>query len=266
MQAVRVTRGDGPVILAMPHAGTLLPDDIRARLNDRGRKLTDTDWHIDRLYSGLLPGATVVQATFHRYVIDANRPPDGTSLYPGQNTTGLVPLTDFDGHPIWDAPPSAADIAARIRDHHAPYHTALAAEIARLRAIHGTVLLWDCHSIRSVIPFLFDGLLPDFNIGSANCTSCAPEIAQIALEGCQAAPDFTSVLNGRFKGGWTTRHYGRPRDGVHAIQMELAQATHLVTEAPPFAYDAARAARLRPILAAILARLAAVLPSLKVTP
>lgn len=266
MQPVRVTRGDGPVILAMPHVGTWLPDAIRARLNDRGRKLTDTDWHIDRLYSGLLPGATVVQATFHRYVIDANRPPDGASLYPGQNTTGLVPLTDFDGQPIWDDPPSAADIAARIRDFHAPYHGALAAEIARLRAIHGTILLWDCHSIRSVIPFLFDGLLPDFNIGTANGTSCAPEISQIVLKGCQAAPDFTTVLDGRFKGGWTTRHYGRPRDGVHAIQMELAQATHLATEAPPFAYGPARAARLRPILAAILARLAAVLPSLKVTP
>jgi N-formylglutamate deformylase len=266
MQPVRVTRGDGPVILAMPHAGTFLPDDIRARLNDRGRKLTDTDWHIDRLYAGLLPGATVVQATFHRYVIDANRPPDGTSLYPGQNTTGLVPLTDFDGHPIWDAPPSAADIAARIRDFHAPYHAALAAEIARLQAAHGVVLLWDCHSIRSVIPFLFEDRLPDFNLGTTNGTSCAPEIAQIVLAACQAAPGFTTVLDGRFKGGWTTRHYGRPRDGVHAIQMELAQATHLAAEAPPFAYDPARAACLRPILAAILARLAAVLPSLKVTP
>ena len=127
-------------------------------------------------------------------------------------------------------------------------------------------LLWDCHSIRSVIPFLFVARLPDFNLGTANGSSCAPEIAQIVLAACQAAPDFTTVLNGRFKGGWTTRHYGRPREGVHAIQMELAQATYLATEAPPFAYDPARAARLRPILAAILARLAAVLPSLKVTP
>ena len=266
MQPVRVIRGDGPVILAMPHVGTFLPRDIRARLNDRGRGLTDTDWHIDRLYAGLLPGATVVQATFHRYLIDANRPPDGASLYPGQNTTGLVPLTDFDGQPIWDDPPSAADIAARTRTYHSPYHAALAAEIARLQAAHGAVLLWDCHSIRSVIPFLFDGRLPDFNIGTADGASCAPELAQIVLQACKAAQGFTTVLDGRFKGGWTTRHYGRPRDGVHAIQMELAQATHLAAEAPPFAYDAGRAAPLRAVLAAILARLAAVLPSLKVTP
>lgn len=266
MEPVCVTRGDGPVILAMPHVGTWLPRDIRARLNDRGRGLTDTDWHIDRLYGGLLPGATVVQATFHRYLIDANRPPDGASLYPGQNTTGLVPLTDFDGQPIWDDPPSAADIAARTRDYHAPYHAALAAEIARLRTAHGVVLLWDCHSIRSVIPFLFDSRLPDFNIGTADGTSCATELAQIVLAACQTAPGFTTVLDGRFKGGWTTRHYGRPRDGVHAIQMELAQATHLAAEAPPFAYDPARAEALRAVLGAILVRLAALLPSLKVTP
>lgn len=255
MEPVRVIRGEGPVVLGMPHVGRWLPAEVWARLNARGRLLADTDWHIDRLYDGLLPGATVVAATFHRYVIDANRPPDGESLYPGQNTTGLVPLTDFDGVDIWDVPPTAEEIAARREAFHAPYHAALAAEVARVRARHGVALLWDCHSIRSVIPFLFDGRLHDFNIGTVSGASCAPELVQITLEGCLAAPGFSTVMDGRFKGGWTTRHYGRPADGVHAIQMELAQATHLATEEPPFAYDEARAARLRPVLSAILTRL-----------
>ena len=265
-QPVRVTRGEGPVILALPHGGTWLPLKLRERLTARGQRLADTDWHIAKLYDDLLPGATTVAATFHRYVIDANRPPDDASLYPGQNTTGLVPLTDFDGEPIWNAVPAPVEIAQRLREFHAPYHAALAAEIARIRASHGVVLVWDCHSIRSEIPFLFQGRLPDFNIGTVDGTSCAAEITQITQDICEAANEYTTVLNGRFKGGWTTRHWGRPHQGIHAIQMELAQRTYLTKETPPFAYDASRAARLRPVLAAILTRLAVLLPSLKVTP
>jgi formiminoglutamase len=255
MTPVEVIRGDGPVVLAMPHTGTHVPEAIFARLTPQGQTLADTDWHIDRLYDGLLPGATVVRATFHRYVIDANRPPSGESLYPGQNTTGLVPLTDFDGAPLWTDPPGAAEIDARRRDFHAPYHAALAAELDRVRARHGVAILYDCHSIRSRIPFLFDGLLPDFNIGTNGGATCAPEIEAAVARLCAGAEGYTSVLNGRFRGGWTTRHYGRPAEGLHAVQMELAQSTHLATEAPPFAYDTARSMRLRQHLGAILATL-----------
>lgn len=255
MTPVEVIRGDGPVVLAMPHTGTHVPEAIFARLTPRGQVLSDTDWHIDRLYEGLLPGATVVRATFHRYVIDANRPPSGESLYPGQNTTGLVPLTDFDGDPLWTDPPDAAEVEARRRDWHAPYHAALAAELERVRARHGVAILYDCHSIRSRIPFLFDGLLPDFNVGTNGGTTCAPAIEAAVARLCAGAEGYTSVLNGRFKGGWTTRHYGRPAEGLHAVQMELAQSTHLATEAPPFAYDPAKAERLRRPLGAILATL-----------
>lgn len=261
MNPVEVVRGDGPVILGLPHTGTALPPDVLARLNARGRLLADTDWHVERLYDGLLPGATTVRATFHRYVIDANRGPDGASLYPGQNTTGLVPLTDFDGAPIWDIPPDADEVAERIAGFHAPYHAALAAEVARVRARHGVAILYDCHSIRSRIPFLFEGVLPDFNIGTAGGTSCAPAIEAAAQE-VASATGRPWVVNGRFRGGWTTRHYGRPDEGVHAIQMELAQSTHLAAEAPPFAYDEEKAARLRPHLGAILARIAALAPDL----
>ncbi|MBL3562209.1 N-formylglutamate deformylase, partial [Rhodovulum sulfidophilum] len=234
MTPVEITRGDSPVILGLPHTGTHVPEDILARLNARGRELTDTDWHVHELYDGLLPGATTVRATFHRYVIDANRPPEDESLYPGQNTTGLVPLTDFDGEPIWDTTPDAAETARRLAEFHAPYHAALAAEIARVRARHGVAILYDCHSIRSVIPYLFEGTLPDFNIGTANGTTCAPAIAEAAASVCAGAEGYSHVQNGRFKGGWTTRHYGRPETGVHAIQMELAQSTHLTAEAAPF--------------------------------
>ncbi|MGP9806171.1 N-formylglutamate deformylase [Paracoccus sp. NSM] len=260
MTPVTVTQGDLPVVLALPHSGTYLPDGIAARLNDRGRVLADTDWHLPRLYDGLLPGASVVQAQFHRYVIDANRPPDGASLYPGQNTTGLVPLTDFDGQPIWDEPPE--DVEARRLAFHAPYHAALAAELERVRARHGVAILYDCHSIRSRIPFLFEGVLPDFNIGTAEGASCAPAIEAAAQE-VAVATGRPTVVNARFKGGWTTRHYGRPAEGLHAIQMELAQSTHLSSETPPFAYDPARAEALRPVLAAILHRLADLAPKLR---
>lgn len=263
MNPVEVVSGDGPVILGLPHTGTWLPDDISAKLNARGRTLADTDWHVEKLYAGLLPHATTVRATFHRYCIDANRGSDGASLYPGQNTTGLVPLSDFDGEPIWTEKPSPDDIAARKADFHAPYHAALEAEIRRVRAKHGVAILYDCHSIRSRIPFLFEGTLPDFNIGTNNGTTCEGKIEAAVHELCLAS-GFTTVLNGRFKGGWTTRHYGHTEMGVHAIQMELAQATHLQSEAPPFAYDEGKAGVLRKTLLAILERLDALARELPV--
>ncbi len=264
MIPVEVVEGDGPVVLGLPHTGTWLPEDVRAGLNATGLELADTDWHIHELYAGLLPGATTVRATFHRYVIDANRGPDDASLYPGQNTTGLCPVTDFDGRPIWreGREPYADEITARRAGWHAPYHAALAAQIERVRAQHGVAILYDCHSIRSRIPFLFDGTLPDFNIGTNCGASCDPRIETAVAEICGSADDYTSTLNGRFKGGWTTRHYGRPASGLHAIQMELAQSTHLATEAAPFAYDAVKASRLRAHLKAILETLAALAPRL----
>jgi formiminoglutamase len=257
MTPVLVSPGSSPVILAFPHVGTGVPSDILSRLNDEGRKLRDTDWHVDRLYAGLLPEATTVRATFHRYVIDANRDPSGASLYPGQNTTGLVPLTDFDDRPIWKdgQAPDEAEIARRVAVFHRPYHAALAAEIERVKALHGVAVLYDCHSIRSECPFLFDGRLPDFNIGTDNGRTCTSEIERAVADVCKNAAGYTSVLNGRFRGGWTTRHYGRPEAGVHAIQMELAQITHLASEAPPFAYDEAKGGRLRVHLGEILSHI-----------
>ncbi|OCW56497.1 N-formylglutamate deformylase [Hoeflea olei] len=257
MNPVTINRGEGPVILAFPHTGTDLNADTAAALNAEGALLRDTDWHIHELYADLLPGVTTVRALFHRYVIDANRDPSGESLYPGQNTTGLCPTITFDNVPIYQAgrEPDAVEIKRRHDAFHAVYHRALAAEIDRVKAIHGVAVLYDCHSIRSEIPFLFEGRLPDFNIGTNNSTTCAPEIEKAVADICADAGGYTSVLNGRFKGGWTTRYYGRPADGVHAIQMELAQASHLAAEEPPFAYDPERAGKLRVHLKTILTTL-----------
>ncbi|MEO0391270.1 MAG: N-formylglutamate deformylase [Pseudomonadota bacterium] len=262
MSFVEVSQGDSPLVLGLPHTGTDLPAEITAALNPRGRALADTDWHIHTLYDGLAPQATTVRTRIHRYAIDVNRDPGGHSLYPGQNTTGLVPVTDFDGQDIWRAGgPDAETTEARRRAYHAPYHAALAAEMSRVRDRHGFAVLYDCHSIRSHIPFLFDGTLPDLNVGTNQGQTCAPQIEAGVMDICASAAGYTSVLNGRFKGGWTTRHYGRPAEGVHAVQMELAQSTYLQAEAPPWAVDPARAERLRGVLSEILEFLSAWRPT-----
>lgn len=262
MTPVAITRGHGPLVLALPHTGMFVPEDIAQNLNTNGRKLADTDWHIDQLYEGLIPEVTTVTANFHRYVIDANRDPGGASLYPGQNTTTLVPLTDFDGLDIWTKAPTEADIEQRRIRFHAPYHIALAAELERVRNLHGVAVLYDCHSIRSTISYLFDGTLPDFNIGTNSGATCAARIETATSEICTQAPGLSTVSNGRFKGGWTTRHYGQPQNGVHAIQMELAQSTYLTDEAAPWIYNQAKADRLRPHLKSILTALAKMAPTL----
>lgn len=237
----------------MPHTGTFVPRDIFERLNPLGQTLEDTDWHINKLYADLLPDATQVRAVFHRYVIDPNRDPSGRSLYPGQNTTGLCPIIDFDDKPLYQSgrEPKAEAIEKRRLKFHAPYHAALEAEIARVKARHGIAILYDCHSIQSQKPFLFDGKLPDFNIGTNNGKTCDPRLQQAVADICDRANGYSSVVNGRFKGGWTTRHYGQPQDGIHAIQMELTQSSYM-DETAPWAYRPAKANRIRPHLKHIL--------------
>ena len=262
MKIVEVHSGNSPIVLGLPHTGTYVPDDIFEQLTPLGKELNDTDWYIHQLYEDLLPNLTTVRAKFHRYVIDANRNPSGTSLYPGQNTTALVPLTDFDGIPLWEQKPTLQDVEKRRSKYHVEYHAALLHELHRIREIHGVAILYDCHSIRSNIPYLFEGILPDFNIGTNKGRTCSSLIEECVLEVCTAADEYSTVLNGRFKGGWTTRHYGRPLDGIHSIQMELAQSTYLESEKTPFGYDNAKADNLRVHLQDILTSLAKLAPSL----
>lgn len=250
---IEITQGDSPILLGLPHTGTDLPEEVAKALNNTGRALADTDWHIDRLYAGLLDSVTTVRTPIHRYAIDVNRGPDGASLYPGQNTTGLCPLTDFDGRPIYHEgmAPDAEEIERRRLAYHAPYHVAMQEEIARIKAAHGVCILYDCHSIRSEIPFLFPDTLPDFNIGTNSGHSCAASVEKAVENLCADAVGYSHVVNGRFKGGYTTRQYGNPASGVHAIQMELAQSTYM-DETPPWRWSDARADRLRTILKNIL--------------
>ncbi|WP_425408428.1 N-formylglutamate deformylase [Hyphococcus sp.] len=252
MKPVTVIRGRSPVILGQPHSGVFIPHDIEMKLNDRGRARVDTDWHVDRLYDGLLDDATVVRAEFHRYVIDANRDPSGKSLYPGQNTTGLVPLVSFENTPIWNEAPPEHEIEMRRSLFHAPYHSALSEEIERVKALHGVAVLYDCHSIRSELPFLFDGRLPDLNVGDNNGATCAAALTETIDMLCARQKRYSHVVNGRFRGGWTTRHYGEPDNNVHAVQMELAQQNYLKTECAPFEYDETKASHLRSFLQIIL--------------
>jgi formiminoglutamase len=260
MDGLEVHRGDAPLIVSFPHTGTELPTAVAARLISPWLARKDADWWIERLYDfapGL--GATTVRTAISRTVIDVNRDPSGASLYPGQATTGLCPVTTFDGEPLYrTGEPDEAEIARRREAYFEPYHAALAAEIGRLRAIHPKVVLYEAHSIRSVIPRLFEGELPHFNIGTNSDASCDPALTAAVEATCDASP-FSRVTNGRFKGGWTTRHYGRPEAGVHAIQMELACRGYM-DEPPglttsltwPTPYDDTRAAPMRAALTQVL--------------
>lgn len=248
--------GTRPLLVSLPHGGLYVPPDLRERLAPEALAMPDTDWHVGRLYDFVhAMGVSVLAATHSRYVVDLNRPPDDAPLYAGP-TTGLCPTVLFDGTPLYrpGSAPDAAEVADRRRRYWQPYHDALAAELARLRARHGYALLFDAHSIRSRVPRLFEGRLPDLNVGTYDGRSAAPELLEAVWAVCAGAAGYTSVVDGRFKGGYITRHYGAPARGVHAIQLELAQPTYM-DEDPPWAYRADRAARLRPVLERLLTTL-----------
>lgn len=260
-----VVEGSAPLVIGLPHTGTEIPEPILARMASPWLARKDADWWVDRLYDFAVDlGATLVRTAVSRSVIDVNRDPSGVSLYPGMTTTGLCPTETFDGEPLYrpGQTPDEAEIAERRATWFDPYHAALQAQIDRLRS-QGPVVLYDAHSIRSVVPRLFDGELPQFNIGDNGGVTCAPELTRAVEAACAASGD-SLVVNGRFKGGWTTRHYGRPETGVHAIQMELADRGYMLDPAGavspdnwPSPYDPQRAepmrAHLRRVLAACIA-------------
>ncbi|WP_404302593.1 N-formylglutamate deformylase [Alicycliphilus denitrificans] len=244
-------QGTAPLLISMPHAGTYLPPAIAARLTPEARQVPDTDWHLPRLYDfAQALGASILVATHSRYVVDLNRPPDGASLYPGQSVTGLCPVDSFDDAPLYANPadvPNEAEVAARREAYWAPYHAQLRAELERLRAAHGVAVLWDAHSIRSVLPRFFEGRLPDLNLGTGQGASCAPALAEQLLASAKAAQGYTAVLNGRFTGGYITRHYGEPARNIHAVQLEMTQCSYM-QETLPFDYLPEVAAGVQPHL------------------
>ena len=255
-----IRQGRAPLLVSFPHTGTQLPDIFAGKLVSPWLARKDADWWIDRLYdfAGELD-ATLVHTAISRTVIDVNRDPSGASLYPGQATTELCPTTTFDGEPLYrDGGPDASGMARRREEYFRPYHDALSSEIVRLRGLHPRIVLYDCHSIRSVIPRLFEGILPEMNIGTNGGASCDPQLSAEVAALC-ARSRFSHVVNGRFKGGWITRCYGRPTAGVHAVQMELACRAYMRDpEAPlseanwPAPYEPDRAAPMRAVLRTIL--------------
>ena len=237
-------RGDTALVVDVPHAGTYVPPPIAAAMTDAASALPDTDWHVDKLCAFARDaGATVVVATHSRYVVDLNRDPSGVALYAGADNTELVPTRTFDNLPIWRAgrEPGRDEVGARTATYFTPYHAALTAEIARVAARHGHAVLLDAHSIRSRVPRFFAGRLPDLNLGTAEGASADPDLARVAADMLAADSRFSSIVDGRFKGGWITRHYGRPAARVHALQLETAQCAYM-DESPPWPWDAARAA------------------------
>ena len=255
-----ISRGAAPLIVSMPHTGSDIPQDIEPSLASLWLARKDADWWGNLLYE-FAPslGATTIRTSISRTVIDPNRDPSGKSLYPGQNTTELCPMTTFDGEPLYRSgrAPDAGQIADRRRRFFDPYHEAISSEIERLRAQHRNVVLFDAHSIRSRIPRLFEGELPHFNIGTNSGASCSGALTR-AVEFVCDDTKFSRVTNGRFKGGYTTRHYGAPVGGVHAIQLELAMRGYMDEPAEPTEhnwptpYDPSRAQVMRAILQRIL--------------
>lgn len=243
-------RGRTPLVVSAPHCGTWIPDALAPRCTERALAVEDTDWFVDRLYGFAVElGASLIVPRASRYVIDLNRPSDNRPMYAGRNNTELCPTRHFSGEPIYraGAAPDAAEIATRVAQYWQPYHDALAAELERLRAAHGHAVLFDAHSIKSELPWLFEGTLPHMNLGTAEGTSCAASLREALAALCAAQDAYTWVVDGRFKGGHITRHYGRPAEHLHAVQLEMAWRTYM-EEAPPYRWHEARAAAVTPLL------------------
>jgi N-formylglutamate deformylase len=247
-------RGTAPLLVSVPHDGSEIPADLAARMTQRARTAPDTDWHVARLYEVARElGASILRPRYSRYVVDLNRPQDDTSLYPGQNTTGLCPAVQFTGAPVYldGQAPDEADIAARVATYWTPYHAALQEELHRLRTAHGRVVLWEGHTIRgSDLAFLFEGRLPDLNLGTAGGASCTPALQQGLETVLSAQREYDWVANGRFKGGYITRHYAAPAEGIDAVQLEMSQRLYM--DEDTFAWDPARAPRAQAIIRALL--------------
>jgi N-formylglutamate deformylase len=246
--------GSVPLLLSMPHVGTDIPDDIAAGMAPCALEKADTDWHLALLYGFAQDlGASTLAARWSRYVIDLNRPPEDTNLYPGLDTTGLCPVDTFGRAPLYldGQAPSAAEVHRRTVMYWQPYHRQLRAELDRLLALHGRVVLWEAHSIASVVPRFFEGRLPDLNFGTAQGAACAPELAQAVIAPARAQERFSIAIDGRFKGGYITRQYGQPAANVHAIQLEMTQRLYM-DERPPFDYLPDQAALVQPLLRQML--------------
>jgi len=257
MHTFELTRGTRPLLISMPHQGTTLPPEMSATVTPAARQLADTDWHLKQLYEFATErGASIIWPHYSRYVIDLNRPPDNTHLYPGANSTELCPTSTFSSQAIYlpGGEPNSVEISRRLATYWQPYHSALNDELLRLRQQHGIAVLFDAHSIRSQVPRLFEGRLPDLNIGTSSGASCSATMEAAAVECLAGQEKYTLVSNQRFKGGYITRAYGKPDQGVHALQLELVQRAYM-EESYPFSYLPERATEIQPLLKQLITHL-----------
>ena len=243
-------RGSTPLLVSLPHAGTQLTPELQSQLVPRAVQVEDTDWFLDRLYAFVVDlGASLIVPRHSRYVVDLNRPSDNQPMYAGANNTELCPSRFFTGEPLYrdGQTPGADDVQQRVQIFWQPYHDALGAELARLKQAHGHAIVFDGHSIKSRLPWLFEGQLPDLNLGTAQGQACAPSLRDVLVRLLNAQTAFTVAIDGRFKGGHITRCYGHPARGIHAVQLEMCWRTYMHEE-PPFSWDAAHATRVQPLL------------------
>jgi N-formylglutamate deformylase len=256
-ETYQLISGNSPLLISIPHVGTSLPSSIINKLTPEALQLPDVDWHLNLLYDFANDyNVSILSAKFARYVIDLNRAPNNTSLYPGQDVTGLCPIDTFAKQAIYmdGQQPDENEIKRRIKQYWTPYHQQLTAELERLNAIHGIAILWDAHSIASKVPRFFNGLLPDLNFGTADSSSCDIKLEKaLALTMSQSifSKNYSYVFNGRFKGGYITRHYGKPHMNIHAIQLEMCQSTYM-EEVPPYQYHVELALKIKPLLAELI--------------
>ncbi|MGA7296060.1 MAG: N-formylglutamate deformylase [Rhodanobacteraceae bacterium] len=253
MQTFTLHLGSVPLLVSLPHDGSAIPDEISEHMLPAARRSPDTDWHVGRLYDFARDlGASIIKPHFSRYVVDLNRPSDGHAMYPGKRETGLVPTVMFSGEPIYRDGICivAGEVARRVEGYWRPYHDALAEELARLKRLHRHAVLWEGHSIRAEVPMLFQGRLPDLNLGTADGNSCSKALAQRLVGVLESQADYSHVCNARFKGGYITRHYGRAIEGVEAVQLEMVQACYMDEDS--FAYLPERAAKVQPVIRRLL--------------
>ena len=254
MTVYTLHRGDVPLLVSLPHVGIELPDEQRWRYVERAFGVEDTDWHLEKLYDFVRElGTSLIVPRYSRYLIDMNRPSENAPMYPGMNNTELCPTRFFTGDPLYrdDCAPDMAEIARRTEHYWRPYHDALRAELDRLRRMHGHVSLFEGHSIKSELPWLFKGKLPDLNLGTVSGTSCAPALRVALAQVLAGQRRFSQVVDGRFKGGHSTRFYGNPDHGVHAIQLEMCWSCYM-QETAPYAYDPRLASQIQPVLRQVI--------------
>lgn len=246
-----------PLVVSIPHTGTYIPSDVRARLaSDAMRALPMTDWHLHPLYD-FLPelGITTIHATWSRFVADLNRPPGGEALYPGRFETGIVARETFWGDTIWDEPPAEGEIMEWKAQVHAPYHAKLLELLDETRQRFGRAVLIDAHSVASRANRLHSELEDDIYLGNRDETTCGPWLIN-EVQAAMEEAGLRVVRNYPYKGGYITAHYGQ-LDAVESLQIEMAQRVYMDEDDPGASVGSERFLQAKEMLAGAFERIAA---------